>query len=121
MAAVTRVKARPVTPVGYEFVSGVNVVTEDVTAGDLLVLGANGWSKSTASNPANKRGFAAQDYKAGDRFCSILTTGEMDGWSGMTPGVPLYPDAAGGLETTAVSGFTGLIHAVSATRIAFTL
>ena len=121
MAVVTRVKARPCMAVGYEVVSNVRVVTEAVTAGDLLVLGAAGWSKSTAANPANKRGFAAQDYYAGQRDCSIITTGEMDGWSGMTRGVPLYPAAAGALETVAVAGFTGLIHADSASRISFTL
>lgn len=121
MAAVTRVKARPVTPVGYEVVSDVKIVTAAVTAGDMVILTANGWAPSTAANPTYKRGFAAQDYYAGQRDCSILTTGEMDGWSGMTPGVPLYPDAAAGLETVAVVGFVGLVHAVSATRIAFTL
>lgn len=121
MAAVTRVKARPVTPVGYEFVSAQNIVTVAVAAGDLLMLTASGWALSTAASPANKRGFAAQDYYAGQRDCSVLTTGEMDGWSGMVAGVPLYPDAAGGLNDVAVAGFVGLIHAVSASRIAFTL
>ncbi len=121
MAAITRVKSRPVTPVGYEFVSAQNIVTVAVVAGDLLVLTVNGWILSTAANPTYKRGFAAQDYYAGQKDCSVLTTGEMDGWSGMTPGVPLYPDAAGGLNDTAVVGFVGLIHAVSPTRVAFTL
>lgn len=121
MAAITRVKARPVTPVGYEVVSDVRVVTVAVVAGDLLVLTVNGWILSTAANPTYKRGYAAQDYYAGQRDCSVLTTGEMDGWSGMTPGVPLFPDAAGAMNDTPVAGFTGLVHAVSATRIAFTL
>lgn len=121
MAAVTRVKARVVTPVGYEFVTPAQTVTEAVTAGDLLILSATGWARSGAATPAAKHGFAAQDYVSGQSDCSILTTGEMDGWSGLTPGAPLYPGVTGGLDDAAVAGFVGLIHAVSATRIAFTL
>lgn len=121
MAVVTRVKARPTVPVGYERVSAVKTVKVDVVAGDLLVLEADGWAISTAANPTHKRGFAAQDYKAGRNDCSIFTHGEMDGWSGMTPGVPLFPAAAGALESTPVAGFTGQIHAISATAIEFTL
>lgn len=120
MAVATRVKARPCMPVGYEVVMR-GTVSVAVVAGDLLVLSATGWALSTAANPTFKRGFAAQDYAAGRADCSIITTGEMDGWSGMTPGVPLFPAAAGALEDVAVVGFTGLLHAVSATRIAFTL
>lgn len=122
MAAATRgPKIHPCIPVGYERVSMIRTVTEAVVAGDLLILGANGWSKSTAASPGDKRGFAAMDYAAGRRDCSIHTHGEMDGFTGLTPGAPLYPAAAGGLETVAVAGFTGLIHAVSATAIEFTL
>jgi hypothetical protein len=120
MAIATRVKARPSFPVGEgRVVRGT--VTEDVTAGELLIRGANGWSRSTAADPANKRGFAAQDYKAGDAHCSILLQGQMEGWTGLTPGAPLYPAAGGALETVAVAGFTGLIHAISATAVEFVL
>ncbi len=45
----------------------------------------------------------------------------MSGWTGLTPGTPLYPDAAGGLNTVAVTGFTGLIHAISTDAVEFTL
>ena len=121
MAAVTKgAKIRVSVPVGYE--RGMRgTVTEDVEEGDLLVLGASGWSRSTAANPANKRGFAAQSYAAGRADCSILTHGNLAGYTGLTPGAPLFPAAAGGLETVAVAGFTGLIHAISATEIEFTL
>jgi len=108
-------------PVGYEVVMEASVVTEAVVAGDLLMLGPTGWSRSPATTPAAKRGFAAQDYRAGQKDCSIIIQGEMDGWSGLTPGAPLYPGATGGLDDAAVAGFVGLIHAVSATRIQFTL
>lgn len=121
MAAVTRVKARPCMPVGAEVVSPGATVTVAVVAGDLLELVAAGWQLSTAANPARKRGFAAQDYYAGQKDCSIIWSGEMDGFSGLVVGDPLYPAAAGGLETVAVVGFTGLVHAVTASRIAFTL
>ena len=122
MAAVARSSACfPCMPPGYEVVSAAAVAGEALTAGDLVVLTATGWFKSTATNPANKRGFAAQNYKAGQTNCSILFHGEMDGWTGLTPGVPLYPGAAGGLDDVAVTGFTGLIHALSATRVGFTL
>lgn len=122
MALVTKgALIRPSFAVGYEVFSQVTVVTEDVEAGDLLILTADGWSISTAANPTHKRGFAVQDYLAGRADCSIATTGELEGFTGLTPGVPLYPAAAGDLETTAVVGFTGLLHAVSETAIAFTL
>ena len=77
MAAVTRVAAHPCTPAGYEYVAGVTNVTQDVTAGDLLVLGATGWAKSDQTNPGNKHGFAAKAYKSGQKNCSILTAGDI--------------------------------------------
>jgi hypothetical protein len=108
-------------PPGYEVVSTAATVTEAVQAGDLLILGASGWSRSPNTTPAAKHGFAAQNYAAGQTNCSILFHGEMDGWTGLTPGAPLYPGVTGGLDDAAVTGFTGLIHALSATRIGFTL
>lgn len=123
MAAITRgTDARPSMPVGYERVSAVKTVAEAVVKGDLLVLGVNGWSKSTAAAPTAKRGFAAQTYAAGRRDCSILTHGEMAQYgTGMTAGVALYPGAAGGLDDVAVIGWVGLIHAINATDVEFTL
>lgn len=121
MATITRVKARPTMPVGYEVVHPVKIVTEAVVAGDLLILGANGWSLSPVTTPGAKHGFAAQDYYAGQKNCSILTEGEMDGWSGMTAGTPLFPGATGTLVDVALAGFVGMIHASSATAITFSL
>jgi len=124
MAAVTKgTKVRPCMPVGYERVSHIRTVTEDVEAGDLLILGANGWSLSDGTDPDGKYGFAAQDYAAGRKDCSVLGDGEMDGFTGLTAGTPLFPSTTveGGLDTTAVVGFTGRIHAVSATMIEFSL
>lgn len=118
MAAVTRTKARFVTPVGYEVVHQAAVVTEAVVAGDPLVLGAGGWSKAPTT-ATEAHGMAIQDYAAGRGDCSILIQGEMDGFTGMTPGTPLYPSAtvAGGIDTTAPTGATIRMRAVTASRI----
>jgi len=131
MAAVTRVKARPVTPVGYEF-NDTGTLTEAVTAGDLLTLGASGWSKA-ATSAVNAHGIALQDGFAGQTNFPVGIQGEMDGFSGMTPGTALYPSGAtaGGLDTTATTFYSAAttpavavpaqpnVRAVSATRIRF--
>ena len=115
MAAVTRVKARPCTPVGYEVVEKAATLTEDVTAGDLLTLGASGWSKAGTST-VSAHGIALQDGYAGQKDASVGIQGEMDGFSGMTPGTPLYPSGttAGGLDTVAPT-FAATTPAVPAT------
>lgn len=117
MAAVTRGTARPCTPVGYEVVDTGKAVSA-WTAGDLLKLGASGWAKTTAG-ATEADGIALQDAYAGQQGCSIGIQGEMDGWSGMTPGTPLYPSGsvAGGLDTTAAGVIR--VKAVTATRIRF--
>lgn len=131
MAAVTRVTARPVTPVGYEFYDS-GTLTEDVTAGDLLINGASGWSKATTST-VNAHGIALQDGYSGQANFPIGVQGEVDGFSGMTPGTALYPSGstAGGLDTTAPTFYPAAttpavavpaqpnVRAVSATRIRF--
>lgn len=101
MSAATRVRARPCTPVGYEVVDK-GVAVEAWTAGDLLVNGASGWSKAPTGT-LEAHGIGLQDAYAGQGGCSIGIQGEMDGWSGLTPGAPLWPSAsvAGGLDTSA--------------------
>lgn len=108
MAAVTRVKARPVSPPGYE-VNDKGQAAVDLTAGDLLIITnatpGNGyekvWDKATTST-ANAHGIALMDAKAG-QIASVGIHGEMDGYSGLTPGAALYPSTsvAGGIDTTA--------------------
>lgn len=102
MAAVTRVKARPCTPVGYEYVAPPGVAGEDLTAGDLVTLTATGWVKTTAGS-VESQGIALKDYYNGQRGIDIGKIGEMDGFSGLTAGAGLYPSGtvAGGLDTTA--------------------
>lgn len=118
MAAVTRVKARPCAPAGYE-VNDKGVLAEAVVAGDLLVNGADGWA--LADEAAEAHGIALQDGYAGQAGFSIGIQGEMDGFSGMTPGTDLYPSAtvAGGIATDAVVGATVRIRAVTASRIRY--
>lgn len=99
MAAVTRVTARPVTPVGYE-VYDSGTLTEAVTAGDLLTLGSSGWSKA-ATSATEAHGIALQDGYSGQANAPIGIQGEMDGFSGMTAGTALFPSSAtaGGMDT----------------------
>jgi hypothetical protein len=123
MPAVTRVKARPCTPVGYEVVDKVEL-TEDVEAGDLLkYTGAENDGQSKASKAAagatEADGIALQNGYAGQRGFSMGIQGEMDGFSGMTPGTALYPSAAvaGGLNTAAAGAIR--VKAVKGTRIRY--
>jgi hypothetical protein len=132
MAAVTVVKARPVTPVGYEVNDGPGFsATEDLVAGNLLVLGASGWSK-TPTNTVEPHGICLKDCPSGFTP-DVGIQGEMDGFSGLTPGAPLYPSGstAGGIDTTATTFYNAAttpavavpasarIRAVSTTRIRF--
>jgi hypothetical protein len=111
MAAVTRSKARYVTPVAYE-VNDKGALTEAVTAGDQLIIsgyegGVPKWSKCSTSS-AEAHGMAISDGYAGEGGFSVMIQGEMDGFSGMTPGQALYPSTsvAGGLDTTATVWYT---------------
>ncbi|OJW05787.1 MAG: hypothetical protein BGO39_05005 [Chloroflexi bacterium 54-19] len=135
MAAVTRVKARPVTPVGYE-VNDKGTLTEDVIAGDQLVISGEvanvkQWSKCpTTAKEAD--GIALTDGFNGG-VADVGIQGEMDGFSGMTPSTPLYPSGTttGGLDTTAPTFYSAAttpavavpaparVKAIGATRIRF--
>jgi hypothetical protein len=114
------VKAKPCSPAGYE-VNDKGVAVEAWVAGDLLTNGAGGWSKAVGGT-LEAHGIGLQDAYAGQGNCSIGIHGEMDGFSGMTPGAALYPSAtvAGGLDTTAVVGATIRVRAATASRIRYT-
>lgn len=135
MAAVTRVKARPVTPVGYE-VNDKGTLTEDVTAGDQLVIsgesgGVKTWSKAP-TDAIEADGIALTDGFSGG-VADVGIQGEMDGFSGMTVGDLLYPSGstAGGLDTTATTFYSAAttpavavpaparVKAIGATRIRY--
>jgi hypothetical protein len=108
-----------VTPVGYEVVDK-GKLTQDVVAGDLLTLGASGWSKA-AAGAAEAHGIALQNGYNGQAGFSVGIQGEMDGFSGMTPGAPLFPSGsvAGGLDTTQPTDAVARVRAVTATRIRY--
>jgi hypothetical protein len=123
MAAATRVKARPCTPVGYEVVDKVEL-TVDVTAGDLLkYTGASNDGQAkvglAAAGATEADGIALQDGYAGQRGFSMGIQGEMDGFSALTPGQALYPSGAvaGGLDTVAAGAIR--VKSVKTTRIRY--
>lgn len=129
MAAVTVVKCRPCTPVGYEYIVRGTLVSA-VVAGDQLVNGASGWDLAATSAVA-AQGIALTNGYAGQDDFDIGLIGEMDGFSGMTPGAALYPSSgtAGKLDTTATTFYSAgttpavavpvkpQVRALSATRI----
>ncbi len=137
MAAVNRVKARPCTPVGYEVVDKVQL-DGDVVAGDLLTYtgdvseGQSVMEKAPAGT-VEAHGIALQDGYEGQRGFSVGIQGEMDGFSGLTPGDPLFPSdaVAGGLDDSAPEFYgaatdpavsvpaSARIRAVTASRIRY--
>ena len=126
MAAVAKgPKVRPVTPPGYEFNDKCELA-EAVTRGDLLeYTGAMSEDQpvmqllAAGSDPADADGIALMDGYEGERGFSVGIQGEMDGFTGLTPGTALYPSAtvAGGLDTTAIAGTHPTVKAVTTTRI----
>jgi hypothetical protein len=129
MAAVTVVKARPVSPPGYE-VNDKGQAAVDLTAGTLVNITTatpglgyeKVWDKAAANAATNAHGIVLQDCKAG-ATAEIGIQGEMDGFSGLTPGSELYPSAtvAGGIDTTAntAGAPASRIYAVTASRIRY--
>ncbi len=127
MAAVTRVRPLFVSPVGYE-VFDKGTVTEAILAGQLVKQTAAGWSLNPTTN-AYPSAVAAKPYYLGQGGCDFLIQGEMDGFSGLTAGDPLYPSStvAGGIDTTAFQTFattpavtaTPQMRAATSTRIRF--
>jgi hypothetical protein len=124
MAAINRVKARPASPGGYE-VNDSGTYTEAVVAGDQLIINgvsANGqktWGKAGLAVKEG-HGIALLDGYLGG-VADVGIQGEMDGYSGLTPGQDLYPSTAtaGGIDTTAVAAATVRVRAVSDTRIRY--
>lgn len=137
MAAITVTRARPVSPPGYE-VNDKCVLASDVVAGDQLVYTGTVTDglpvmdlAATAAVEADA--IALQNGYTGQRGFSVGIQGEMDGFSGLTAGAPLYPSTAtaGKLDTTATISYNAAttpavavpapakVKAVSATRIRY--
>lgn len=120
---ITVVKARPCSPAGYEVNDKTTAslpLLSAVVAGDLLALGSTGWDK-TATSATDADGIALRPGYAGEVGFDIGIQGEMDGFSGLTPGAGLYPSltTAGKIETVGNSGAVKRIKAVRTTRIRF--
>lgn len=127
MAAITVVKARACSPPGYE-VNDTCELADDVTAGDLLVLsgtvsGGLPVMEKAPTTALEPDGIALQDGYDGQRGFSYGIQGEMDGFSGLTPGALLYPSGttAGVIDDTKPTGAANRIKAVTTTRIRYNL
>ena len=124
MAAVTIVKARATSPAGYE-VNDTAILAADMSAGTQVVYngsvsGGLAVVAKAGTSATEAHAILLEDGKAGDAV-SIGIQGEMDGFSGLTPGTALYPSGstAGGIDTTAPSGATIRMRAVTASRVRF--
>ena len=119
---ITRVEPAYTTPAGYELNDRTKIelpLLADCQVGDELKLTPTGWRIRTAGEVAN--GIALEPGKAGRKGLGIGVIGEMGGFSGLTPGAPLYPDAAnpGHLDHTVVAGFVPRVVAMSTTEIRY--
>lgn len=119
MAAVTRgTRVKPVTPAAYEY-NEKKLADVDILAGQLVKISATGVGLNPTSG-TTPSGIALMDTPAG-MLCEFTRQGEIDGFSGLTPGATIYPSAsaAGGLDTTVLASTVCLIEAVTATRVYF--
>lgn len=138
MAAPTKGILHPVTVPGYE-VNDNGQASGTIARGDLLVLTNTTpglgfekvWAKTTAG-AIDADGIALMDAASG-RKVEVGIQGEMDGFSGMTPGTKFYPSSSvdGGLDTTAPTFYSAAttpavavpagsrVKAVTATRIRY--
>jgi hypothetical protein len=126
MAAVSIGTLKPVTVTAYE-VNDKGQAAVDLVRGTLVVQTAatpgSGfevvWDKAatTVTDPA---GIVLMDCKAGGTV-AVGIHGEMDGYTGLTPGSFVYPSGsvAGGIDTTKPSGAIERMRAASTTRIRF--
>lgn len=148
MSALTRVKARPVSPNGFEVKTIAAQAVADLDAGEIVTIAAAapdyGYPFRVDLCPAvdaktdKKKYVVVMDAKA-NGVVNIADDLEMDGWSGLTKGDPVYPSGtvAGGLDTTAPTNaivetidadvgsvavpVAARMWAISATRIKFGL
>lgn len=124
MASVTRNSPHPVSPPGYE-VNDTCELSEDVAAGDLLEFTGS----MSAGQPVMQKcptgnepdGIALTDGKSGERGFDVGVQGEMDGFSGLSPGADLYASTAtaGDIDDASGSGTAAPIKAIRATRIRY--
>jgi hypothetical protein len=126
MAAVTIGSLRPSLVAGYE-VNDRGQAATAIVRGDLLIITATApgpgftkvWAKATAG-VLEAHGIALKSAAAG-RIVDVGIQGEMEGYTGLTPGAPLYPSAsvAGGLDTTATATPITRVRAITTTGIRY--
>lgn len=128
MAAVAKTsKIRPATRVGFA-VNDKGQAKSAIAAGDLVVITADVpsrayetvYDKAPITGIAEAHGIALKPAVAGG-LVEVGLLGEMDGFSGLTPGAPLYPSTAtpGGIDTTAIAGAPVRARAVTSTLIRY--
>lgn len=127
MAAVTVVNNRPVTPPGYEFNQKAQAKVA-LTRGTLVSPVADAPSSgfdvvvdklATADAVMLKKAYMVLMDCAAGATASLGSHGEMDGYSGLTAGAPLYASAAvaGGIDTAKPAGAVERMWAVTTTRV----
>ena len=126
MAAITVGTPVLVSPVGYENVQH-GYASAAFDAGDLVIISGTPpsarWDVSyAAASAAVAHGIVLKDVEAGGT-AEVAYRGEMEGYSGLTPGAGLTV-ASGVIDDTAVANTqvgAAVIRAVTATRIRFDL
>lgn len=119
MAAITSNAPVLASPAGYENVD-FGYASEAIAAGDLVVITnaaapSSRWDKVYAkATGTTAHGIAIKAVGAGGT-CEVAYRGEIDGFSGLTPGAPLSI-VDGELDTTAPTGQV-FARAVTPTRI----
>jgi hypothetical protein len=123
MAAITRVAPLHVSPPAYEVIDRGRA-TEAIAVSDQIVIAGNSGSEQRVSKCAagaiECHGIALNSATA-EGLVEYGVQGEMDGFSGLTPGAPLYPSAstAGVIDTTATATPIARVRAILPTRIRY--
>lgn len=138
MAAPTIATLRHATPVGYEFIVRGEVDSAVAVGDQLKLAGTTGTSghpvySLVATSDVSAHGIALEAASAAGKVIDIGIVGEIDGFSGLTPGTAYYPNGstAGKLDTTATTFYSAAttpavavpvrpqIRARTATRMAY--
>lgn len=128
MAAVAKTsRIRSATRVGYE-VNDKGQAKTAIAAGDLVVITADApargyetvYDRAPITGITEAHGIALKPAVAGGTV-EVGIKGEMDGFTGLVPGTPLYPSTAtvGGIDTTAIAGAPVRARAVTPTLVRY--
>ena len=92
---------------------------ENVARGDVLKLTPTGYRKAAAGERGV--GIGIKTGRAGQAGYDFAVVGEAEGFTSLPTGSPLFPSptVGGGLDTSAVAGFTPQVVALSPTKIRF--